>query len=89
MTVLPATLLNGYLVTFLRGRSRLATVVGTPSIPCGTLFLVEGSSGPPAQESSAPFLAGHPGWIDLSGNAKAFFSLLARAPRVPVAQLTS
>ena len=89
VTVLPATLLNGYLVTFLRGRRRLATVVGTPSIPCGTLFLVAGSSGPPAQESTAPFLAIHPGWIDLSGNAKAFFALLASALRVPVARLTS
>lgn len=89
MTVLPATLLNGYLVTFLRGERRLATVVGTPSVPCGTLFLVKGSSGPSAQESRAPFLASYPGWIDLSGNAKAFFALLARALRVPVARLTS
>lgn len=89
MTVLPATLLNGYVVTFLYGKHRVATLVGTPSVPCGTLFLIAGARGPSPAQQLAPFLESYPGWIDLAGSAHAFFDELATALKAPVASLTS
>lgn len=89
MTVLPATLLNGYVVTFLYEKHRIATLVGTPSVPCGTLFLIAGARGPSPAQLVAPFLESYPGWIDLAGNAHGFFAKLASALKVPIASLTS
>lgn len=89
MTVLPATLLNGYVATFLYKKHRVATLVGTPSVPCGTLFLIAGGRGPSPSQERAPYVERYPGWINLAGNAPGFFAELASALKVPVASLTS
>jgi hypothetical protein len=89
MTVLPATVLNGYVVTFFYKKHRIATLVGTPGIPCGTLFLIPGARGPSPAQRVAPFAESYPGWIDLAGNEHGFFAELASALKVPVASLTS
>ena len=89
MTVFQATVLNGYVVTFFYEKHRVATLVGTPSIPCGTLFLIPGARGPSPKQCVAPFAESYPGWIDLAGNAQRFFAELAAALMVPIASLTS
>lgn len=89
MTVFQATVLNGYVVTFFYEKHRVATLVGTPSVPCGTLFLIAGARAPSPAQQVAPFLEGYPGWVDLAGNAHGFFAELAFALKVPVATLIS
>lgn len=89
ISTLPSTVLNGYIVTFFYGKERVATLVGTPSLPCGTLFLIKGGSGPSPADEGAPFGESYPGWIDLHGNAQSFFGELASALRVPISSLRS
>lgn len=89
ITTLQSTVLNGYIVTFFHEQRRVATLVGTPSLPCGTLFLIKGSKGPRSSEEGAPFIVSYPGWIDLHGHARSFFADLAAALKVPLASLTS
>jgi hypothetical protein len=89
ITTLQSTLLNGYIVAFFHDQRRVATLVGTPSLPCGTLFLIKGSQGPSPLQEGTPFLQSYPSWIDLAGHAQSFFAELAAALKVPVASLTS
>lgn len=89
MTILPATLLNGYAIAFYTHGMGVATVVGTASVPCATLFLNKGNDGQSLQAEAAPFLIPGPGWIDVSDNARAFFSKLATTLNAPRSWLTS
>lgn len=89
ISTLQSTVLNGYIVTFFYGTERVATLVGTPSLPCGTLFLIKGGPGPSPSEEGAPFMESYPGWVDLHGNAQSFFAELASALKVPISSLSS
>ncbi|MHB8325356.1 MAG: hypothetical protein ACYDHB_13235 [Candidatus Dormibacteria bacterium] len=89
MTILPATTLNGYTIAFYAHGISVATVVGTPAAPCGTLFLNKRTNSHSLQAEEAPFLIPGPGWIDVSDNAQAFFSKLATTLNVLRSSLTS
>lgn len=89
ISVFQGTVLNGYIVTFFYEKHRVATLVGTPAVPCGTLFLIPRTRKPSPAQLVAPFVASYHGWIDLAGNAHGFFAELASALKVPVQSLTS